>query len=155
LPLPLNTYSVPRNRVPKIGPKPLNDPLADQPSVEQPCEAEWTTNPLPSNPTMRRGQTTLRGREADQPSAEQPSDAERATSPLPSNPADGAIDQLIVNQPCETRQLTKSSPSNSVRWKDRPSTADPRQQDKTRHHQTTSGPRVRLPKGTEESLSTG
>jgi hypothetical protein len=107
-------------RYPKVGPQPPPNPFADQLPAEQPSEVERMTKSPPSNPVRWRGlpsphQATLWGR---------------------------AIDQVAAEQPCEAERTTKSLPSNSVRRKGRSSTSDPRQHDKTHHHQTTSGPRV-------------
>jgi hypothetical protein len=68
----MNICRLSRKRVPKVSPRLLNGPLvdqtlyratlrggaADQPSVEQPCEAEWPTKPLTSNPVRQSGRPT-------------------------------------------------------------------------------------------------
>jgi hypothetical protein len=132
---------VPWTWVPEVGPKLLNNPLADQPSTEQPYEAERPTNPLPSKPTRRSGRPTLcwanlRGEVTDQPSVEQTWEAKRPINPLPSNPArrsdrptlwGRAPNHLPVEQPCEVEWPTKPLLSNSVRRWPRSSTTDPRQ----------------------------
>lgn len=62
-----------------------------------------------------------------------------------------AYDQFIAEQPYEAKRPTKSSPSHLARQKDRSSTANPRQNDKTCHHQNTSGPKVRHTEGAPKS----
>lgn len=112
----------------------LRDGVVDQFLVEQPCEAERLTNSLSSNP-MR--QSSRR-------------------SPHRATLQDGVVDQLLVERPCEAEQLTNSLSSNPTRQSEQPSTHRATLQDgghdlvllthvscdKTRHHQTTFGPRA-------------
>jgi hypothetical protein len=95
---------VPRNRVPKVGTKPLNGPLADRPTIEQTTEAEWPTNPHPSKPARQSDRwalyrATLWGGADDQ-------------GPHLANLQDRATDQVPAEQAWVAERSTKSPSSN-------------------------------------------
>jgi hypothetical protein len=113
-----------------------------------PREAERATKSLPS--TSRRSERKSLYRE--------PCEVEQATKSLPSTSRGGAGDQVSAEQAREGVQAIKSLSSNPTRQsgqpspcrapheaegKGRPNAAAPHQWDKTHHHRTTSGPRVR------------
>jgi hypothetical protein len=112
--------------VPKVGPKPFNGPVADQPPPSNPARQN-------SRPTLCRA--TLRGGAADQPSAKQPYETERPTKHSPSNLArrsdrptpcratlqGGAADHPSFEQPCEAERPIIPPSSNPARRSRRPS----------------------------------